>query len=86
MKNLWMVLLFFGGILVGSQQIDNRFSNEYDQLSTVAEPEQGPGTGNGAGDLEGDDVVAPIDSYILLLALVAVGMIFYFARNKAVSS
>lgn len=86
MKNLWMVLLFFGGILVGSQQIDNRFNTEYDHTSAVAETQEGPGTGSGSGDLEGDDVVAPIDNYILLLALVAVGMILYFARSKAVSS
>jgi len=43
---------------------------------------EGPGdTGDGTGGLEGNDVAAPIDGYVFVLA--AIGLVYVFLRLRA---
>lgn len=42
-----------------------------------------PGSGNGTNDLETPDIAAPIDDYILILALV--GLVFVFMKFNSFS-
>ena len=54
-------------------------------LDLVAFAQTGPGSDNTAGDLEGDDPVAPINSKIIWLAVVGIAFAYYtFKKTRTV--
>ena len=71
MRNVVFIFLVFTGSLFCAQ-------TQYG-YGTMPPPPGGPGTGSGDGDLEGNDL--PINNYIPLLVLTAVGFIVYY-RGK----
>lgn len=83
MKNIFLSLLFLAGSFVSAQ--NNRFG-ESEEVN-AAEVGQGPGDDTGGGDLEGDDPLpAPIDDYIPLLVIAAMGLIVYQGTRKKVQA
>lgn len=84
MKNYLFLVLFLIGSALSAQAQPNRFSEEEQQSvnsSSAADdaPTGGPGTGSG-DCLECDDL--PIDDYIPLLVLTALGIIIYKTRKN----
>ena len=88
MKNMLLVLVLFTGSLLSAQS--NRFSTEADvkaKSSFQVGTTNGPGGENNTKDLQADDApVAPIDDYLPLLVIIALGLISYVGyRQKQMS-
>lgn len=81
MHKLFYIFLFFSGSLIQAQQEDNPFraSESQDEMSNndkgLDQPHAGPGNPGGEDDL-------PIDDYLPLLAITAVGIIIYTTQKK----
>lgn len=78
--------MFFIGNVLFAQQSDNRFSqseenssNGYDHSLPAAEPEPGEGPSNPDGE---DDDPVPIDDYLPVLVITALGMIVFAGYRK----
>ena len=77
MKYKYIILAIFFGTLVSAQNGANRFS---DTENTVKEEQVVAKDVDGPGDPPNDTV--PIDGYIPLLGIAAVGIIIYYTRQK----
>lgn len=87
-KSFLFILLFFStSLLIAQERQQTKQGNVFDSSSSaVNEPYiagDAPGTtASGDAGLEGDDRLAPIDDYIPLLVMTAVGIIMYKAHKK----
>lgn len=88
MKNYLFLVLFLIGSALSAQAQPNRFSeHEYQSVkgSSAADdaPAGGPGTDQPGGGLEGEDPEpVPIDDYLPLLMMAAIGIVFYTIQKK----
>ena len=87
MKKLLLLFLFFVGCLVYSNPQDNPFleseknpemSITTDKINSTKETNTGPGDPTN----DPDDPPAPIDDYLPLLLITAIGIIVYNARRN----
>lgn len=81
MHKLFYIFLFFSGSLIQAQQEDNPFraAESKDEIPShdtgVDQPQAGPANPGGDDDL-------PIDDYLPLLVITAVGIIVYTTQKK----
>lgn len=84
MKSFLLILLFFSVSLLTAQE--RQQTKQGNVFNSTDDSDTSPGTTSDSGNnLEGDDVAdpaAPIDDYLPLLVLTAVGIIIYQTHKK----